>query len=246
VLDADIEAAFDTISHSALLGRVRERVKDKRVVALVKAFLKSGVLTELGDRRSTDTGTPQGGVLSPLLFNIAMSALDERLQEPWKDGGTMGTASRRVRRRARGLPNWKVCRYADDFVVLVHGSRDDVENLQHEITEVLEPLGLRISPAKTRIAHMSEGFDFLEFRIQWKHKRGTDKWYVYTFIADRPIRSLKDKIRALTSRKSQQNPRAVLVRINLIMRGWSNYFRHAVCKHTLSNLTNFVWWRMVK
>ncbi|MEU4173753.1 group II intron reverse transcriptase/maturase [Streptomyces sp. NPDC026589] len=246
VLDADIEAAFDTVSHSALLERLRKRVKDKRVVALVKAFLKSGVLTELGDRRATDTGTPQGGVLSPLLFNIAMSALDERLQGPWKDGGTMGTASRRVRRRAKGLPNWKVCRYADDFVVLVHGSRDDVEKLQHEITEVLEPLGLRISPAKTRIVHMSEAFDFLGFRIQWKHKRGTDKWYVYTFIADRPIRSLKDRIRALTSRKSQQNPRDVLVRINLIMHGWANYFRHAVCKHTLSNLANFVWWRMVK
>ncbi|MFF4764621.1 group II intron maturase-specific domain-containing protein [Streptomyces sp. NPDC001292] len=175
-----------------------------------------------------------------------VSALDERLQEPWKDGGTMGTAARRVRRRAKGLPNWKISRYADDLVVLVHGSRADVEDLQHEVTEVLEPLGLRLSPAKTRIVHMSEAFDFLGFRIQWKRKRGTDKWYVYTFIADRPIRSLKDRIRALTRRKSQQNPKAVLARLNLIMHGWANYFRHAVCKHTLSNLANFVWWRVVK
>jgi RNA-directed DNA polymerase len=246
VLDADVEAAFDTVSHSALLERVLKRVKDKRVVALVKAFLKAGVLTELGDQRASDAGTPQGGILSPLLFNIAMSALDERLQEPWKDGGTMGTAARRVRRRAKGLPNWKVSRYADDLVVLVNGSRADVEDLKHEVTEVLEPLGLRLSPAKTRIVHMSEAFDFLGFRIRWKRKRGTDKWYVYTFIADRPIRSLKDRIRALTRRKSQQNPRDVLARINLIIRGWANYFRHAVCKHTLSNLANFVWWRMVK
>ncbi|KFG01301.1 DNA polymerase [Streptomyces scabiei] len=246
VLDADVEAAFDTVSHSALLERVRKRVKDKRVVALVKAFLKAGVLTEFGDQRASDAGTPQGGILSPLLFNIAMSALDERLQEPWKDGGTMGTAARRVRRRAKGLPNWKVSRYADDLVVLVNGSRADVEDLKHEVTEVLEPLGLRLSPAKTRIVHMSEAFDFLGFRIQWKRKRGTDKWYVYTFIADRPIRSLKDRIRALTRRKSQQNPRDVLARLNLIMHGWANYFRHAVCKHTLSNLANFVWWRMVK
>lgn len=246
VLDADVEAAFDTVSHSALLERVRKRVKDKRVVALVKAFLKAGVLTELGDQRASDAGTPQGGILSPLLFNIAMSALDERLQEPWKDGGTMGTAARRVRRRAKGLPNWKVSRYADDLVVLVNGSRADVEDLKHEVTEVLEPLGLRLAPAKTRIVHMSEAFDFLGFRIQWKRKRGTDKWYVYTFIADRPIRSLKDRIRALTRRKSQQNPRDVLARLNLIMHGWANYFRHAVCKHTLSNLANFVWWRVVK
>lgn len=94
-----------------------------------------------------------------------MSALDERLEEPWKDGGTMGTAARRARRRAKGLPNWKVSRYADDLVVLVHGSRADVEDLQHEVTEVLEPLGLRLSPAKTRIVHMSDAFDFLGFRI---------------------------------------------------------------------------------
>ena len=72
---------------------------------------------------------------------------------------------------------------------------------------VLEPLGLRLSESKTRIVHMSEGFDFLGFRIQWKRKRGTNKWYVYTFIADRPIRSVKAKIRALTRRTSQQRPR---------------------------------------
>ena len=119
-----------------------------------------------------------------------------------------GTPRRRARRRAKGLPNWRIVRYADDFVVLVHGTRADAETLHEQIADVLTPLGLRLSPAKTRIVHMSEGFDFLGFRIQWKRKRGTGKWYVYTFIADRPIRSLKDKIRALTSRTSQQAPRA--------------------------------------
>ena len=93
---------------------------------------------------------------------------------------------------------------------------------------MLAPLGLRLSPAKTRVVHMSEGFDFLGFRIQWRRKRGTNKWYVYTFIADRPIRSLKAKIRALTHRTSQQDLRTVLIRLNQIMRGWANYFRHAV------------------
>jgi RNA-directed DNA polymerase len=84
------------------------------------------------------------------------------------------------------------------------------------------------------------------FRIQWKRKRGTAKWYVYTFIADRPIRSVKAKIRALTRRLSQQNPTYVLIRLNQIMRGWANYFKHAVCKHTLSNLAAFAWWRVVR
>jgi RNA-directed DNA polymerase len=93
---------------------------------------------------------------------------------------------------------------------------------------------------------MGDGFDFLGFRIQWRRKRGTTKWYVYTFIADRRVRSLKDKVRALTSRLSQQPPRAVLIRLNQIMRGWSHYFRHAVAKHTMSSLENFVWHRVIR
>src|SRR5499425_985468 len=82
VLDADIEAAFDNCSHSAVMDRVRARVKDKRVLTLVKAFLKAGVMTETGEYQDTWTGTPQGGILSPLIFNVAMSALDEHLMAP--------------------------------------------------------------------------------------------------------------------------------------------------------------------
>ena len=122
VLDADIEAAFDNCSHTAVMDRVRARVKDKRVLALVKAFLKAGVLTELGEHRDTLTGTPQGGILSPLIFNIALSALDEHLTAPWKTGGAMSTEYRRAARRRKGLPTWRVVRYADDFAVLVNGS----------------------------------------------------------------------------------------------------------------------------
>ena len=92
VLDADIEACFDRISHSGLLDRVRMRVKDKRVVALVKAFLKAGIMTELGELQDTHTGTPQGGILSPLMANIALSVLDEHLHRPWQPGGTMSTS----------------------------------------------------------------------------------------------------------------------------------------------------------
>jgi RNA-directed DNA polymerase len=246
VLDADIEACFDSIDHTALMGRVRERVKDKRVLALVKAFLKAGVLTELGEREDTHTGTPQGGVLSPLLANLALSVLDEHLQEPWKPGGPMSTSNRRTRRRQRGLATWRIIRYADDFVVLVHGTRNNVETLREDITQVLAPMGLRLSPAKTRIVHLSEGFDFLGFHIQWRRKYGTNQWYVYTFIAEGPLRSVKDKIRALTNRTSQQDPKTVLIRLNQIMRGWANYFKHAVCKHTLAHLARFAWWRVIR
>jgi len=104
---------FDSIDHVALIDRVRERVKDKRVLVLVKAFLKAGVLTELGENKDTHTGTPQGGILSPLLANIALSVLDEHLHGGWQPAGEMSTSSIRARRRRGGQANWRVVRYAD-------------------------------------------------------------------------------------------------------------------------------------
>ncbi len=151
VLDADVEAAFDNLSHSFVMGRVRARVKDKRVLALVKAFLKAGVLTETGQREYSHTGTAQGGILSPLIFNVAMSALDEHLHAPWKPGGVMATRSKRGWRQAKGQPNWRIVRYCDDFVVLVHGTQADAQALREETARVLAPMGLRLSEAKTQI-----------------------------------------------------------------------------------------------
>jgi RNA-directed DNA polymerase len=216
------------------------------VLRLVKAFLKAGVLTELGDVEDTTTGTPQGGILSPLLANIALSVLDEHLHAPWKPGGTMSTSYRRRVRKRKDLPNWRLVRYADDFVVLTDGTSHHLTGLREQIAQVLAPLGLRFSAAKTRIVHLSEGFDFLGFRIQWKRKRGTTKWHVYTFIADRPLRSVKAKIRALTHRTSQHDLRALLIRINQISRGWTNYFKHAIAQRTFSKLHRHTWWRIVR
>ncbi|MFJ9382079.1 reverse transcriptase domain-containing protein, partial [Streptomyces sp. NPDC101455] len=151
VLDADIEAAFDNVSHRAVMDAVRVRVKDKRLLALVKAFLKAGILAEDGQHRDTHTGTPQGGILSPLIFNIALQVLDEHLHRDWKPGGRMDAQYPRRKRRRHGLPNWRIVRYADDFAILVHGCADDARALQDEVASVLAPLGLRLSPAKTRI-----------------------------------------------------------------------------------------------
>jgi RNA-directed DNA polymerase len=244
VLDADIEAAFDNLSHSFAMDRVRARVKDKRVLALVKAFLKAGVLTELGEHHETLTGTPQGGILSPLIFNIAGSALDEHVMAPWKPGGPMPTPGKRSYRRSGGAPAWRIIRYADDFVILVHGTREDTEALREDVARTLEPMGLRLSPAKTQVVHMGDGFDFPGFRIRWKRKRGTSKWYVCTFIADRPVRALKAKIRALTHKTSQWDLASLLTRLGQIMRGWAMYFRHAVAKSTFGKLDDFTFCRL--
>jgi RNA-directed DNA polymerase len=180
-----------------------------------------------------------------LLANIALSVLDEHLQGPWQPGGTMSTEYRRARRRAQQLPTWRMVRYADDFVVLVHGTRHHVEALREEVVQVLAPMGLQFSAAKTQVVHLDDGFDFLGFRVQRRRKRGTNKWYVYTFIGQRPIRSVKSKIRALTHRTSQQDLGIVLTRLNQVMHGWANYFKHAVAKNVFSMLDNFAWWRIV-
>jgi RNA-directed DNA polymerase len=246
VLDADIKACFDEIDHSALMERVRARITDRRVLRLVKAFLKAGILTELGQYQDTHTGTPQGGILSPLLANIALSALDEHLMGPWKPGGSMSSEGRRAHRRRKGQPTWRLCRYADDFVILVHGTQQHTEALREEIARVIAPLGLRLSEAKTRVVHMGEGFDFLGFRIQWRRKKGTNSWYVYTFVAERPVKSLKAKIRTLTRRTSQQDLGYVLTRLNQIMHGWAHYFKHAVAKNLFSALENFTWRRLIR
>ena len=184
--------------------------------------------------------------MSPLLANVALSALDEHVMAPWKPGGAMSTAGKRTYRRSKGRPTWRIVRYADDFVILVHGSRAHTEALREDVAAMLAPLGLRLSAAKTQVVHMGDGFDFLGFRIRWKPKRGTNKWYVYTFIADRPLRSVKAKIRALTHRTSQWDLAHVLTRLGQIMRGWANYFQYAVAKWTFSKLDDFTWWRLAQ
>jgi RNA-directed DNA polymerase len=180
--------------------------------------------------------------LSPLLANIALSVLDEHFERQWAQWSPW----RRAERQRKGEGTWRHVRYADDFVVLVNGTRANVEQVRDEVTAVLEPMGLRLSESKTRIVHMQDGFDFLGFRIVWKQKLGTDKWYVYTFIADKPVRTLKAKIRSLTRRLSHADYQFALRRINQILRGWGNYFRHAVAKHTFDQLQAFVWWRVVR
>jgi len=113
IVEGDIKACFDELSHSSILERVRRRIQDKRVLALIKAFLKAGIMTEQGRLQGTVTGTPQGGILSPLMANVALSALDEHFARAWEAAG--GQHGRSARRR-RGEANYRIVRYADDFV----------------------------------------------------------------------------------------------------------------------------------
>ena len=183
VAEADIAACFDEISHPALMDRVGRRVGDKRVLAVDKAFLKAGILTETGQLRDTETGTPQGGILSPLLANVALSALDEHFASKWTG------RVERAKRRRHGLANYRLIRYADDFAIMVSGTKAHAEAVLDEVAEVLSGLGLRLAMDKTRVVHIDEGLDFLGWRIQRHRKRGTSKHYVYTYPARKALRS---------------------------------------------------------
>ena len=244
VLEGDITACFDEIDHTALMGRVRHRIGDKRVLRLVKAFLKAGVLSEDQVTRDTKSGTPQGGTLSPLLANVALSALDEHFVDAWERD--MATRPRRESRRRRGESTYRLVRYADDFVVMVSGTRAHAEGLRHDVEAVLSSLGLRLNDDKTRVCHIDEGFDFLGFRIQRQRKRGSDKAFVYTWPSRRSLSSVMAKVRAITT-QGTNNPLSDLLRqLNGVLRGWTNYFRHGVSKDTFAYLHQFTWLRVVR
>jgi len=244
VLEGDIEACFDMIDHPALMDRVRSRVGDKRVLAVVKAFLHAGVLGEDGTMRDSTTGTPQGGILSPLLANVALSALDEHFAEAWR--ANSGSTYQRTKRRRAGLANYRIVRYADDFVVLVAGTQAHAEAVREDVAAVLAPMGLRLSEAKTKVCHIDEGFDFLGFRIQRRQKRGTTKRAIYTYPSKKALASIVGRVRALTRRSSHPTLAVLLRQLNPILRGWCTYFRHGVSKATFGYLDQYTWHRVVR
>jgi RNA-directed DNA polymerase len=242
VVEADIEACFDRIDHQALIGRVRERVGDKRVLRLVKAFLKAGIMTEHGDLEASLTGTPQGGILSPLLANVALSALDEHFARAWAAMGA--NSGQRQTRRQRGEPTYRLVRYADDFVILVSGERRHATALKAQTQQVLAPLGLVLSAEKTRVVHIDEGFEFLGFAI--KRCRGRHgRRHVYTYPSKPSLQAVMRKIKAQTRTGHDQTLDQLLFRLNPVLRGWCAYFRHGVSKRTFNYLRAFTWRRVI-
>ncbi len=244
IVEGDIKACFDEISHPALMDRVRVRVGDKRVLALVKAFLKAGILGEDRVVRATDTGTPQGSILSPLLSNVALSVLDEHIAQA--PGGPAASRYQRAKRRAQGLPNYRLIRYADDWCLVISGTRADAETLREEIAEVLSTMGLRLSPEKTLITHIDEGLDFLGWRIQRHHKRGTNRSYVYTYPARKAVKAVTGKVKTWCRRMDTNQPLEVLLQhLNPMLRGWCAHFRPGVSSATFAYLSAYTWARVI-
>ncbi len=245
IVEEDIKACFDEISHPALMERVRARIGDYRVLGLVKAFLKAGILGEDRLLRETTAGTPQGGILSPLLSNVALSVLDEHIAQA--PGGPRSSTVERASRRRQGRPNYRLVRYADDWCLMIKGTKADAEALREEIAEVLSTMGLRLSPEKTLITHVDEGLVFLGWHIQRHRKRGTSRSYVYTYPAKKAVMAVMRKVKTLCRQVAVNQPLDVLLRrLNSMLRGWCGYFRHGVSSAVFAYLRHYLWqtvWR---
>ncbi|MEU3656114.1 group II intron reverse transcriptase/maturase [Streptomyces sp. NPDC032161] len=240
VVEGDITACFDEISHTALMDRVRERVGDKRVLALVKAFLKAGILGEDRMLRENRAGTPQGSILSPLLSNVALTVLDEHIAQG--PGGPASSQTERAKRRRHRLPNYRLVRYADDWCLMVSGTKDDAEALREEIAEVLSGMGLRLSPEKTLITHIDKGLDFLGWRIQRHRKRGSNRYFIYTYPSGKAVKAMTGKVRTMCRTTDTSQPLDALLRqLNPALKGWCVYFRPGVPSATFGYLSYYTW-----
>jgi RNA-directed DNA polymerase len=194
--------------------------------------------------RDNHAGTPQGSILSPLLSNVALSVLDEHIARA--PGGPAASRSERIKRRRRGLPNYRLIRYADDWCLVVSGTRADAEALREEIAGVLSPMGLRLSEEKTLITCIDEGLDFLGWRIQRRRKPGTSRYYVYTYPSRKAVKAVTGKVKALCRGTGTNQPLdALLRRLNAALRGWCAYFRPGVSSAAFGYLRQYAWRRVL-
>jgi RNA-directed DNA polymerase len=235
IIEGDIKGCFDHIDHHKLMQRVRSRIRDIKVTRLLGQFLKAGVLAD-GVILPTGEGTPQGGVISPLLANIALGVIEERY-ERWTHHRRKlrahrscdpVTAAMRVRMsdRLAGRPVFFPIRYADDFVVLVSGTREQAEAEKAALAQhLIETMGLELSIEKTRVSDPTEGFAFLGHRVGYKwHSR-------FGFMPRLEIppdkrADIRHRIKQLTKRTTTGWSLSYLLqKINPILRGWGNYFR---------------------
>src|SRR6266516_4384067 len=226
VLDADIRGAFDNISHEYLLKTIGP-VPGKE---LIKQWLKAGYV-EYGTFHATEQGTPQGGVISPLLANIALHGMEEAIGVKYDSRGQL------IGKRA-------VVRYADDFVCFCE-SRADAEQVQQILVKWLAERGLALSEEKTRIVHLTEGFDFLGFNVRHYPAPQTSRtgWKLLIKPSKEAVQDVQKKLKDQWNKAQGTSVQSVLAKLNPIIRGWANYFRTAVAKEIFNSLDRWMFYK---
>ena len=255
VIEGDIKGCFDNIDHHSVMTRLRSRVSDVKVCRLVRAFLKAGVLSECVFFR-TPSGTPQGGILSPLLANIVLSAIEQRYEKyiaprrkrngdaPARPGDAVRIFRHRERKAGRAV--FLPVRYADDFVVLVSGTEDQARVEKEALANFLrDRLKLTLSAEKTHVTALTEGFKFLghRIRLRWDERWG---YWPRIEIPKEAVKNLRYRIKQMTTRGHlQQSFQDVIDALNPVLRGWGYFYRHCYyAKTVFTHMDHYVWDRL--
>ncbi len=268
VVEGDIKGCFDNINHHGLMERVRRRVVDPKTNRLIVAFLKAGILSE-GNFLRSDAGSPQGGILSPLLANIALSVIEERYERhvlqrrmapTRRDAAPPERRAREARHHDRRLGRTIVfpIRYADDFLLLVSAApgpeqyeraRQHAEKEKAVVATLLkQQLGLELSETKTLVTPVTKTFAFLGHHVVVRNSRGFKRTACVTLIPKERSHRMRERIKRLCRRaRTGQTLHDLLRDLNWLLRGWSAFYRHAWgAKRVQCSLDHYAWWTVFR
>ena len=239
VIEGDIKSYFDNVHHEKLMKLLKQRIADKAILTLIWRFLKAGIMEGQLFAR-TETGVPQGGVISPLLANLYLNEFDKWAEERWHNRTPY---ERQYYIRKNGKGNYCLVRYADDFVIVGNGPIEEVRQIKEEVkTYLAEELHLELSEEKTKVTHVNEGFDFLGFHIQRVKPEG--RWVVHLRPAEKSKKRIKAKIKELTSRNwTWMDEYTRLTTLNAIVKGWCEYYKHTSLHKDLEEISRYTWQR---